>query len=322
MKKWLVFAVVMSLSGVCSAQTKPMAKGGKPVLVSPVKQKHKKPPIAKFSMNMIESDRVDPGYPGMPLAEVLSAIEKMLGVKKGEFESTDDFNSRKSAVLSGKFLSDSSVEDIFAFVQPVAPASKYSIGLKYSFDPDTSEVRLFAFPRSSSMNGIGAPDYQPSRSEGKFWDIFTLVYKTESESTYQGSNAYGATVTVEKSVSSVLGIAVDRIPFLNFKRETIYSNPIPAAQFNLENAKAAKELPALKAILVMKLADPYIVYDFYYKEPKRDSPTETSVQHKYLTGNVLGIVFYSGLTGEVFARLPESFGKPEPTKVEDQLGLR
>lgn len=320
MKKWLVFAVVMSLSGVCSAQTKPMAKGGKSVLVSPVKQKHKKPPIAKFSMNMIESDRVDPGYPGMPLTEVLSAIEKILVVKKGEFESTDEFNARKSAVLSRKFLSESSVEDIFAFVQPVDTASKYSIGLKYSFDPDTSEVRLFAIPRSASVNGIGAPDYQPSQSKSKSRDIFTFVYKTESESTYQGSNAYGATVTVKKSVGSTLGIAVDEIPFLNFTR--VYSDPIPAAQFKLENAKAAKELPALKAILVMKLADPYIVYDFYHEKAKRNSPTETSMQHKYLTGNVLGIVFYSGLTGEVFARLPESFGKPEPTKVEDQLGLR
>jgi len=35
-------------------------------------------------------------------------------------------------------------------------------------------------------------------------------------------------------------------------------------------------------------------------------------QGKYLTGGVLGIVFYSGLTGEVFARLPDGFGKPEP----------
>ena len=46
-------------------------------------------------------------------------------------------------------------------------------------------------------------------------------------------------------------------------------------------------------------------------EPKRDNPVDISVQEKFLTGNIIGIVFYSGLTGEVFARLPENLGKTE-----------
>ena len=37
------------------------------------------------------------------------------------------------------------------------------------------------------------------------------------------------------------------------------------------------------------------------------------MQEKYLYGDVLGIVFYSGKTGEIFARLPENFGKAEPS---------
>lgn len=80
----------------------------------------------------------------------------------------------------------------------------------------------------------------------------------------------------------------------------------------MDNAKAARELPALKSLIVMKLADPYVVYDFMHSKPTRDKPTEITSQGKYLTGEVLGIVFYSGLTGEVFARLPDGFGKPEP----------
>ena len=79
----------------------------------------------------------------------------------------------------------------------------------------------------------------------------------------------------------------------------------------MENAKAARELPTLKALVVMKLVDPYIVYDFMHSKPTRDSPIEVTSQGKYLTVNVFGIVFYSGLTGEVFARLPDTFGKPE-----------
>lgn len=165
------------------------------------------------------------------------------------------------------------------------------------------------------MNGIGAPDYQTNRRESRGLDQFDLDFKVNSKSTYEGSNAYGAKITVEKTSSTRLGIAVNRIPFLTFKRDMFYSNPVPAAQFNLENVRAAKELPALKALVVMRLADPFIVYDFFHSEPTRDKPNDMSSQGKYLTGNILGIIFYSGVTGEIFARLPDAFGRPE-SKVE------
>ena len=71
----------------------------------------------------------------------------------------------------------------------------------------------------------------------------------------------------------------------------------------------------MKVLIVMKLSAPFVVYNFRSKEPKRDSPTEILTQEKFLTGDVLGIVYYSGKTGEIFARLPDAFGQPEP-KVE------
>lgn len=321
MKKWFVIAVVISSASVCLAQTKPITKETR-TLASPGKneqkkkqpvkaqQELKKTPTAKFSMGMIEGDRIDLGYAGLPIAEVVDAIENLSGQEKGEFESTADFNARKASALTGKFMGDSSVEDTFAFVVRIAKGSAYSDGLKYDFNADTNEVRLFALAKSSSMNGIGAPDYQTSRRQSNGLDQFDLDFKVNSTRTYEASNAYGAKVTVQETVSTMLGIAANRIPFLTYERESYYSNPIPSVQFNMENVKAARELPALKALVVMKLTDPYVVYDFMHSKPTRDNPTELTSQGKYLTGNVLGIVFYSGLTGEVFARLPDSFGKP------------
>ena len=332
MMKWVVLTILASLAGSTLAQTEPAAKKKPPVKQEQKKEEAAKPapapvavvkpappkaPAIKFSMSMLESGRVDPGYVGFPVAEVVDSIEKMTGAKKGEFESTADYNARKAAALTAKFLGDSSVEDTFAFVVPVPKGGRYrySDGLGYDFNADTSEVRLFALPKESRMNGIGAPDYQTNRRENKGLDQFDLDFKIDSKSTYEGSNAYGAKVTVEKTSSTRLGIAVSRIPFLTFKREMFYSNPVPAAQFNLENARAAKELPALKALVVMRLADPYIVYDFLHSEPTRDKPNDMTSQGKYLTGNILAIIFYSGVTGEIFARLPDAFGRPEP-KVE------
>lgn len=325
MKKWFVFlAVVTSLTGACFAQDKPTAKKEQQakqkqtkVQAAPVAEtKHapKKLPVIKFSISMLESGRIDLRYTGFPAAEVIAAIEKLTGSKKGEFESTADYNARRAATLTAKFLDDSSVEDIFAFVVPVTKGGKYRDGLGYEFNADTGDVNLYALPKSSkylSLNGIGAPDYQTNRRESNGLDQFKLSTKIESQSTYQGSNAYGATVTVEKTGMSSAGIAANRIPFLKFERDLVYRNPAVASQFKLDNSRAAAELPALKALIVMKLSDPYVLYNFTHKEPKRDSPTDISMQEKYLTGDVLGIVYYSGQTGEVFARLPETFGKPK-----------
>lgn len=323
MKKWCVFLVVVtSLAGTCFAQEKQAAKKEQqlkskqtkvqPAPVAEAKQEPKTPIVIKFSMSMLESNRIDPRYTGFPATEVIAAIEKLTGSKKGEFESTADYNARKAAALTGKFLNDSSVEDIFAFSVPVQKGGTYSNGLRYDFNADTGDVNLYALPKSSkylSLNGIGAPDYQTNRRESRGLDQFELSSKIESQSTYQGSNAYGATVTVEKTSMSSAGIAANRIPFLTFERDIVYGNPIVASQFKMDNAKAAAELPKLKALIVMKLSDPYVVYNFTHKEPKRDSPTDISKQGKFLTGDVLGIVYYSGRTGEIFTRLPEAFGK-------------
>lgn len=330
MMNWITLTILALLAGPTLAQTEPAAKK-KPLVkqeqkkeeaaktapapVAVVKPTPPKPPAIKFSMSMVESGRVDPGYVGFPVREVVDAIEKMTGAKKGEFESTADYNARKAAALTAKFLGDSSVEDTFAFVVPVPKGGRYRDGLGYDFNADTSEVRLFALPKESWMNGIGAPDYQTNRRQSNGLDQFDLDFKIDSKSTYEGSNAYGAKVTVERTISTRLGIAVNRIPFLTFKREMFNSNPVSAAQFTLENARAAKELPALKALVVMRLADPYIVYDYFHSEPTRDKPNDMSSKGKYLTGNILGIIFYSGVTGEIFARLPDAFGRSEP-KVE------
>jgi len=306
MKKWFVLVIIASLTGICFAQAKPTKK--KQPIKQEQKKEQKKPTIVKITMSMIESGHIDPGA-GIPVSNVIEAIEKMITLRKGEFESTADYNARREVALTEKFLGDSTVEDTFAFVKSVGDSSRG--GLKYDYNADTSEVRLYALPTSSSMNGIGEPNMTNRRpSEGL--DQFDLDYKIRLSDTYQASNAYGVTVTVERTYADNLGIAANKIPFLNFKRDwSYYQNPLPAAQFNLENAKAAKELPSLKALVVIKLASPYIVYNWFSKKPTRDEPTELSVTGKYLTGSVLGIVFYSGITGNILARIPETFGKPE-----------
>ena len=78
----------------------------------------------------------------------------------------------------------------------------------------------------------------------------------------------------------------------------------------MENTVAEKELPALKALLVMKVASPYLVYDFYQSEFTPDRTDMKTIRSIYLAGNMAGIIFYSGITGKILGRLPAGFGLP------------
>lgn len=322
-------ALILMVSTIAASQTQAQvpARKNAPKLHQQSKNNFQRPPTVaavklsppkavKFSMEMIENGQIDPAYNGLKPIDVIESIEKLSGAKKGEFESTADYNARRSAELSKSFLNGSTVNDIFAFVMPVEKSAKYSTtGIAYDFDPDNGEVKLFALPKSSeytSLNGIGAPDYEYGKlqykGQYKGLDQFKINFRIDSRSTYQASNAYGASVLVEKTIMSNFGIASNKIAFLDFKRDLFYSNPTPVTRFHLDNAVAAVELPNMKALLVMKLSPPFIIYNYSHKEPKRDSPSDISVQEKFLAGDIIGIVYYSGKNGKIFARIPENFG--------------
>lgn len=328
MRKWLALGVASMLSGYCLAEAKPTSNKEQAAPAGQVKREQKKATLTKFSLSLIAKGRLDPRYAGMPAGDIVNAIEKVTNIRKDEFETTANFSARKAAAVSGKFVGDLAIDDLLAFVLPVKSGENYSMSeLGYKYNADTGEVSLFVLPRSSTPNGIGAPSSanMPPRKAAapgapkiaepvrQFTDldVFNLDFRIESQKTYRASNAFGANVTVQESSFTRLSIASDRIPFLNFKRETLYSNPISAATFNLDPAKAAKELPVLKAVMIARLADPYILYHFFHTKPTREDPTEMSSTNKLLFGDILGVVFYSGLTGEIFARLPHSLGVPD-----------
>ncbi|MGS0756073.1 hypothetical protein ACVBEH_16335 [Roseateles sp. GG27B] len=317
--------------GAVFAQTNPITKNEtqakqklkQPVTTStitPVPEKARTPKSVqkKFTMNLIEGSVIDQDFPEILFIDLITAVEKNTLVVKGDFESTLEFNARKTATHSVKFLGDYSLDDTFAVVRRIAPTGKTIDELRYAFNPDSHQVSVFVLPRIRTLNGIGAPGYQTARQEISDLDILQFETTVESKSAYQASNAYGATVTVEKSIVASSGIAASQVSFLNFKREKSFYliNPPPALQFEMDNSKAAKELPALKALVIFRLVKPYIHYDFVHIKPQRDSPKEISSQDKYLRSEILGIVYYSGLTGEVFARLPEGFGTQEHTLAE------
>lgn len=288
-------------------KTKPEAKQA----AAPVKPKAERPVPITFSMSMLEGSHFDLKFPGFSVEKVIDEIEKLSAGERGEFESTADYNSRSARALQGRFLGDNTVDSLFAFVFPVSRLSEFDNDFKYSFNPDSGEVNLFALPRQSfELNGIGAPDYKSNRRQVQGLDRLGMSSRVDRRKTYQARNAYGTTVTVEQVSMTSSELGVNKIQFLDFDRPFHYTNPSSVATFVMESSRAAEELPQLKVLVVLKPAAPYVYYHFWTKQPKIDSPIDGSYQSRYLTGDVMGIVYYSGKTGEIFARLPKGFGLP------------
>jgi hypothetical protein len=324
----LIAVVITSLTSVCFAEVKQMTNKERQIkakkmpygTVFQVKQKPKKLSIMKFSIGMLESSRIDLRYTGYSAAEVIAEVEKLTGSKKGEFESTTEYNARTSSALKAKFLDSSSIEDVFAFVVPVPKlplAEIISTGFTYVFNPDTGDVNLYAQPEfSTGMNGIGAPNAETeTETETELNSLykFELSGRNVSSSTYKARNGFGERIMVHRGLRYTSGIAVN-ISFLEL--EDLESTLV--YQFKLDRSKAVAELPALKALIVMKLSSPYIAYNYTHSEPTRELPFDISTQDKYLTGEVLGIIYYSGRTGDIFARVPEKFGKSD-MEVESEI---
>lgn len=319
MKRWLLLAVASALANTGLAQPAQVA-GQAASPLNAAQQEHrsaiplipseKRLAAPTFSMQMLASDRIDPDYPGLPLGIAVAAIQKFVADKKGEFESTADYNRRKAAALDEKIVGNSSMNDWFAFTAPVKRNGQTSHAIGYDFNADTGKVQLFVLPYSFELNGIGAPDYEANKLRYNGLDQFELSSKLNSKGPYKGPGSYRAKYPIEETYTTRLGIAVNRIPFLDSKRDNFQSSKIPAIQLTMENAVAQKELPALKALLVMKVASPYLVYDFYQSEFTPDRTDMKTIRSIYLAGNMAGIIFYSGITGEILGRLPAGFGLP------------
>lgn len=322
MKKWIALTIIAAFSSAAFSQVESSFKKNISAKQESKKQKVNKPnsntkstpvkaTVEKFSMEMLETGRIDPGYEGMPAIDIINSIERLLGEKKGEFESTAAYNLRKTNALTQNLLNNIHIKDAIVFKVSVSSGSNFlGNGFKYTYNPDASEAHLYILPKTYSFNGIGAPDSlnEYLHNSDKL-DLFDLDFKVIDKSTYQAGNAYGATIPVEKITALKMGLALTKIPFLHFKRNFEYYNADPAVRFNIENSKAEKELSSLKALIFIRLSKPYIIYDFNHSDPTRNRPVEHSTQSKFLTGSLDGIVFYSGKTGEIFSRVPDNFGQ-------------
>ncbi len=263
---------------------------------------------SEFSLENLAKDTINQSFKGVPLTDFITKVDKRLDITKGEFETSDDFTKRLEAAAKSITINGYTLQAPIAVVVNVENNIDPTISVGYSYSADSEELLLSVLAKNKKlinhrMPTPGAPDPDDTA------DIFDISREWEKETHYIASNAFGATVKVKKQDIKKYGLISSRIDWLTFERKPLYLLNAPTvARISLPPASASKILPKLSAILVIQPKPPYIAYDYDKQFPTRDIPTERAIRSKYLTGELLGIVFYSRSDGKVIYRLPEGFG--------------
>lgn len=297
MKKYCNLIFVVSIAAV-------MPACGKKAPEKVVKAE-KSPPAAqevvpKFTPASLSSGTIDPKFKGVSPSILVSSLERLQDIKKGEFEKTEDFNKRKANALSVKLFDDYGVDDVFPLVVEVSKYSTCLHGIMYGYNPDSSKatLHLSAYPESyGDRNFISGYDSQK-------YDTFELVRDYQKDRTYIGSNAFGVQAEVTQVDGVIYTVASKKIDFVPGKRTLSCFEKEALFKFSMDAETAAKELPTLKALIMLKVKPPFVLYENFHKGATRSDPTETKVLTKALYGDVIGMVIYSGTTGKIVTHFP------------------
>jgi hypothetical protein len=208
-----------------------------------------------------------PRFNGNSPFALYEALLKLHALKKGEFESTKQFESRQSEFVKKPFLGE------------ISPATKISISLDppqnehdfaLAYDADTSQMKLRlaekGFPIGCTLS-LG----RTSRQTGS----------------YVGSNAFGVKARVTKHEVTYFCLG---------------GNIGHEVAFPVDPEKARKVKPNLRVLLIGSLAAPYRSESSDYSEATISDPVEVSYSAYILHLDVEQVWVYDWMTGEIVYR--------------------
>ncbi|MDR2838256.1 MAG: hypothetical protein LBV49_06750 [Azonexus sp.] len=256
--------------------------------------------LQPFSLKTLEAGRIDPGFTGVSASAIVDAIDAIKNIKKGEFESTEEFESRKSEAYTKKIIGNIGLGDLFPIVVQVGKYDSQGHSLGYSYDADATEVIWHLNPQKKPYKDVFVVTDAASNIVSKnSYLIERVVLQVDR---YQANNAFGAVVEVEKTSMAEYHFVVDTVDNL----KNYYNATVPFGM-KMDAKTATKELPALKILLIVKLKSPYLLYMSENRiEPTFKSPRGFIVSQKPLFGDIVKIIFYSGVTGKIFAQFPDA----------------
>lgn len=212
-------------------------------LASHAQSKKQPPPVGSQEPFDVTSTNVGPNFKGHNCTRLVTAA-KRLKLSKDEFETTQAYEAR---------VRDSSNLPVFGSLTLGSNIAIKGSTPSFKYDPENQLLEL-NYPVLHSKQRVG--------SESVNWDVIEIL--SIKESSYIGSNAYGATTRVSKKDSKVCGA------ILLWDRSSVHLIRFPLRQVTPDTARELKD--NISVFHVGKLAPPFFQEVSSGTTPTRDSP--------------------------------------------------
>lgn len=239
------------------------------------------------SVFVLDGQTLPKGYEGIEANEFLKLLKSKLdGLKKGEFETSSEFAQRNAN--SGSLIYPINTTDLYAF-------QIRDIALKY--DADT-----LSYPLNEYALTCGDVGEFPTLVSCRIGNIY---HKAD---TYIASNAYGASLTVNRIRAKNVALAISKssVMFSDMLIERKYFKHLYHCKgridVSIEKARNLKEL-TIAALIVgnvneAKIIDGHITL----VEPKIETPNDVMVIEEAIPFNVKKVIYYIVETGEILSQ--------------------
>lgn len=216
------------------------------------------------------------GYQGLDPFKFLTMYSSKLNIAKGEFETTTDFQKRKS--------------NTEALLAPILSKALYAFQLgnfSVKYDADTKSY---------------ASDYSCRVPYGQPMLICLLKVGDTQDAKYMAQNGYGAKVEVSQTSGIFMNLAIkDKNPL--FKSNPKWASDVrfidlkmPVSVDSVQSMRGDK----LSMIVIGNVGGTGVLTDgSAYKEPTREDPREISFAVKSIPFTLKKVIFYNETTGEI-----------------------
>ncbi len=239
------------------------------------------------------ADRLPPNYPGIDPVKFFEMFKLKVGnLKKGEFETSEEFTQRTAN--GDALLSPITTADTYAF-------RINQISVKYDADAQAYLI--------GGQDGYTCKETYPF---GKFkdWVTCTVSYIWYKNDTYVGSNAYGASRTVERirglnfalaiaKSSAVLSATFTQKQERYLKDQYLFQDRLPVP---LEKARSLKDMQ-IAVLFVGRITDAKVIEgQGTLIKPEIDSPTDIFIQQEAVPFELNKVIYYVIQTGEILGQ--------------------
>jgi len=285
------------------SQTKPSSPAKSPTPRPSATPTVSTPPAIQYSRVPFDKSvaKVPANFKGHDVVALFAALSAKLA-GKGEFETTEAYNSRIAEVLTQPITGQLTPQSSMALVVDLTPGGEYP-DLKYDADTQLLQVKEYMGEVPYDLGDYDVRTKQRVISTGRETRKVLDVY--------EASNGYGAKADVVKTESQTYDLIMLNPKQFGFKRsETDYLGDRQHIEFDLtmDVPTAQKVKPNLDLLIIFQIAPPYVGKAKRYFTPKINSPFDTTIHQHYVYVNVSEIWLYDSKTGEVYQKLTSQEG--------------